>query len=104
MDLRAMRLQMLKRVLFPTEVCTGKSSVERLACLDPARVLVVTGGSGRRSGALDRVNAQLKDAAAREVLELEGGEPRTESITAVRAAVAAFAPQWIVAVGGGAVL
>jgi alcohol dehydrogenase len=103
-DLRAMRLQMLKRVLFPPEVCVGKGSIERLACLDPARVLVVTGRSGRHSGALDLVTAQLKDAAAREVLELEGGEPRAASISAQREKVAAFAPEWIVAVGGGAVL
>ncbi len=104
MDLRAMRLQMLKRVLFPPEVCTGKGSVERLACLDPARVLVVTGGSAKRSGTLDRVTAQLKDAIAQEVLELEGGEPRAASIASAREKVSAFAPQWIVAVGGGAVL
>lgn len=104
MDLQAMRLQMLKRVLFPPEVCTGKGSVERLACLEPARVLVVTGSSGRRSGALERVTTQLKDATDREVLELEGGEPRAASIKAAREKVARFAPQWIVAVGGGAVL
>jgi len=103
-DLRAMRLQMLKRVLFPPEVCVGKGSIERLTCLDPARVLVVTGSSGRRSGALERVTAQLKDATAREVLEMESGEPRAASITGAREKVAAFAPDWIVAVGGGAVL
>lgn len=104
MDLRAMRLQMLKRALFPPEVCTGKGSVERLGCLEPARVLVVTGGSGKRSGALDRVMDRLKDATAREVLEMEGGEPRASLIAAAKETVAAFAPQWIVALGGGAVL
>jgi alcohol dehydrogenase class IV len=104
MDLRAMRLNMLKRALFPPEVCMGKGSVERLACLDQARVLVVTGGSARCSGALERVTAQLKDATALEVLELEGGEPRAETISAAKETVAAFAPQWIVALGGGAVL
>lgn len=104
MDLRAMRLQMMKRVLLPPEVCVGKGSIERLACLEPARILVVTGGSAKRSGALDRVMAQLKDAIAHDVLELEGGEPRTASIHAAKERVAAFAPQWIVALGGGAVL
>jgi len=103
-DLRAMRLQMLKRALFPPEVCTGKGSVERLACLEPAKILVVTGGSAKRSGALDRAMAQLKDATAREVLEMKGGEPRASSIAAAKETVAAFAPQWIVALGGGAVL
>ena len=104
MDLRTMRLQMLKRAFFPPEVCTGKNSVERLACLEPARVLVVTGGSGRLGGALDRVMAQLKDATAREALEMEAGEPRAHSIADAKDTVAAFAPQWIVGLGGGAVL
>jgi alcohol dehydrogenase class IV len=85
-------------------VCLGKGSVERLACLDPARVLIVTGASSKRSGALERVTAQLKDAKSREVLELESGEPRAASITAAREKVAVFNPEWIVAVGGGAVL
>jgi hypothetical protein len=95
---------MLKRVLFPPDVCMGKGSIERLAYIDPARVLLVTGGSARRSGALERVTAQLKDATAREVLELDGGEPRASSIASAKEMVAAFAPQWIVALGGGAVL
>lgn len=103
MDLRTMRLQMLKRVLFPPEVCSGQGSVERLACLLPARVLVVTGGSAKRNGTLDLVTAQLKQAVAQEVLELDG-EPRAASIMAGREQVASFAPDWIVAVGGGAVL
>lgn len=104
MDLRAMRLQMLKRVLFPPEVCVGKGSLERLASLDPARVLVVAGGSARRSGGLDRVMAQLKEATAHDTVELPPGEPKTTTIAATREAVARFAPEWIVAVGGGAVL
>jgi alcohol dehydrogenase class IV len=98
-----MKLRMLKRVLCPPEVCVGRGSVERLGCLDPARVLVVAGGSARPSGTLERVTRQLKDATALEVIELSG-EPRAATINAAQAAVAAFAPAWIVAVGGGAVL
>jgi len=104
MDLRAMKLRMLKRVLNPPEVCLGKGSIERVGCLEPARVLVVTGGSARRSGVVHRVTAQLKDATFTEVLELAGGEPRAAAIAAARSAVDAAAPEWIVAVGGGAVL
>jgi alcohol dehydrogenase class IV len=102
-DLRAMKLRMLKRVLSPPEVCVGRGSVDRLSCLDPARVLVVAGESARPTGALERVTGQLKDATALEAIEL-GGEPRAASLGAAQAAVAAFAPAWIVAVGGGAVL
>jgi alcohol dehydrogenase class IV len=104
MDLQAMRLRMLKRILCPPEVCVGKGSVERLGCLEPARVLVVASGSTRRSGALERVTAQLKGAAALDVMELAGGEPRAAAIIASRERVASFAPEWIVAVGGGSVL
>ncbi len=104
MNLGAMNLRRLKRLLWPPEVCLGRGSVERLGCLDPARVLVVTGHSARHSGALDRVMVQLKEATAREVIELAGGEPRARAIGALRGAVEGFAPDWIVAVGGGAVL
>jgi alcohol dehydrogenase class IV len=104
LDLRTMKLRMLKRVLSPPEVCVGKGSVERLACLDPARMLLVTSASARRTGALERVTVQLKDATAHEVLELTPGEPRAAAIGAARVAVEAFAPEWIVAIGGGTVL
>jgi alcohol dehydrogenase class IV len=98
-----MKLRMLKRVLCPPEVCVGRGSVERLGCLDPARALVVAGRSARPNGALERVTGQLKDATALEVIELVG-EPRAASLGAAQAAVAAFAPAWIVALGGGAVM
>lgn len=104
MDLRAMKLAMLKRILCPAEVCVGKGSVERLGCLEPARVLIVTGASARQSGALDRVTSQLKDATSRESLNLPGGEPKAAAIEAARPFVASFAPAWIVALGGGAVM
>jgi alcohol dehydrogenase class IV len=99
-----MRLQMLKRILCPQEVCVGKGSSERLGCIEPARVLVVAGHSAQQSGVLERVNKQLKDATAHEVINWLGGEPRAVEIEGFRDAVTAFSPQWIVAVGGGAVL
>ena len=104
MDIRAMKLQMQKRVLCPPEVCVGKGSIARLACLEPARVLIVTGGSARRYGILNQVQTQLKEATACEVLDLAGGEPRAATIKAAHPAVQGFAPEWFVALGGGAVL
>jgi len=103
-DIRAMKLQMQKRVLCPPEVCVGKGSIARLACLEPARVLIVTGGSARRHGILDQVQIQLKGATACEVIALAGGEPRATTIAEAYPAVQAFAPEWFVALGGGAVL
>lgn len=104
MDIQAMRLRMLKRMLFPPEVCVTKGSIERLGCLDPARVLVVCGGSARRNGALEIVKAQLKSATAVEIIELPTGEPTASTIEKSRAQVTAFGPKWIVALGGGAVM
>jgi alcohol dehydrogenase len=104
MDIRAMKLRMLKRVMTPPEVCVGKGSVERVGCLEPARVLVVASGSAQRSGAVDRVIGLLKDAAVRELLPLATGEPSVSVIEAARATVESVAPEWIVAIGGGSVL
>lgn len=103
-DLRAMRLRMLKRVLGPPEVCIGAGSLERIGCLEPARVLVVTSSRTRLSGVLEKVTQQLKGASAWEVLELAAGEPKAAVIQAMRPSVEAFAPQRIVAIGGGSVL
>jgi alcohol dehydrogenase class IV len=99
-----MKLRMLKRMLCPPEVCVGRGSIERLGCLEPARVLVVSGRSARRSGALEQVKTHLKDATGYEVLELPLGEPKASTIRAAAASMTSFAPEWIVAVGGGAVI
>jgi alcohol dehydrogenase class IV len=104
MDLRAMKLRLLKRMLCPPEVCVGQGSVQRLQCLEPARVLVVAGGSARQSGALEQVKRQLNVATGYEVLELPVGEPKASTIRAAAGSVASFAPEWFVAVGGGAML
>ena len=102
MDPRAMKLRMLKRVLFPPEVCLGKGSIERLACLDPGRVLVVAGRSSRQVAGQPPWSAPL---AASELAVVEfSGEPSVPSLESFRTTVAAFAPAWIVAVGGGSVM
>jgi len=104
MDLRAMRLQLLKRVLFPPEVCTGKASIERLACLDPARLLLFAGSSAHKNGTTDRVLAQLNQSTAKDVVLWDSGEPKASSINALRSRVTSFGPEWIVALGGGSVI
>ncbi len=104
MDLRALRLRMLKRVFSPSEVCVGAGSLERLGGLEPARVLLVAGASARRHGMIERVNGFLKDATALEVLEIGGHEPKAENIVSMKQQVADFNPEWIVAIGGGTVI
>ena len=52
-DLKAMKLRMLKRVFFPPEVSAGKDSIERLSCLDSgSRVLLMISGSAAATGSV----------------------------------------------------
>jgi len=103
--LKAMKLRMLKRVFFPPEVCAGRDAIERLSCLEStARVLLMVSGSAADAGLLDQLGAKCKDAAACEPLRWTSGAPAAPALEAVREQVAAFAPNWIVAVGGGSVL
>src|SRR5579883_25250 len=105
MNPAAMRLQLLKRCFFPSEVCAGRDALERLACLDPGqRVLLLSGGAAVRSGLRDKVIAKLKGSAAVDSIEWSGGEPTTQAIAGLQPRVAGFAPAWIVGLGGGSVL
>lgn len=103
-DLRTMKLRMLKRVFAPPEVCLGPGSLERIGCLEPARVLVVASRRACESGMLEKVTQQLKGAVAWEFRQLAPGEPKAAAIRAMGPDIEAFAPQWIVAVGGGSVM
>ena len=89
MDPRALKLRMLKRVLAPPEVCVGKGGVERLACFDPAERLLVVGRNPL--------------VPVPERVEFRG-QPCAAALESLRPRVAAFAPTWIVAVGGGTVI
>jgi len=99
-----MKLRMLKRLLWPHEVCVGAGSVERIGCLDSAKILLVTTGSARKTGALEKMASQLKCATASQVLELPAGEPQASTIEALQSEVTTFSPEWILAVGGGSVI
>jgi len=105
MALKAMKLRMLKRVFLPQEVCAGKDAIERLSCFDSsARVLLIVSGSLASAGLLEKLKAKCKDAAACESICWSTGAPTAGALDAVREQVTAFAPGWIVAVGGGSVL
>lgn len=93
MDPRALKLRMLKRVFTPPEVCVGRGSIERLACFDPDRVLVV----GRTS--------QLPSLPSCEVLAIPyAGTPSLRALDPLWVQVAEFAPTWIIAIGGGSAM
>ena len=105
MDLDQLKLRLLKRMILPPEVCSGPGSLERLGILEPgSRVLVLMSGSAARSAGLAQFAKRFRSAADCRVLHWSGEEPSASLIAPVREAVLDFMPNWMVGVGGGAVL
>ncbi|MEA4869826.1 MAG: iron-containing alcohol dehydrogenase [Christensenella sp.] len=93
----------MARFTLPRDLYHGKGSLEALKTLKGKRAIVVVGGgSMKRFGFLDRVEAYLKEAGM-EVQLFEGVEPDPSVETVLRGAEAMrkFQPDWIVSIGGG---
>ena len=93
----------MSRFTLPRDLYHGKGALEALKTLTGKRAIVVVGGgSMKRFGFLDRVEAYLKEAGM-EVALFEGVEPDPSVETVLRGAEAMrkFQPDWIVSIGGG---
>ena len=93
----------MARFTLPRDLYHGKGALDALKDLDGKRAIVVVGGgSMKRFGFLDKVEANLK-AAGMEVSLFEGVEPDPSVETVMKGAEAMreFEPDWIVAMGGG---
>lgn len=93
----------MSRFTLPRDLYHGKGSLEALKSLSGKRAIVVVGGgSMKRFGFLDRVEAYLREAGM-EVELFEGVEPDPSVETVLRGAEAMrkFQPDWIVSIGGG---
>ncbi len=91
------------RFTLPRDLYHGKGALEALKTLTGKRAIVVVGGgSMKRFGFLDRVEAYLREAGM-EVELFEGVEPDPSVETVMRGAEAMrkFQPDWIVSIGGG---
>jgi len=91
------------RFTLPRDLYHGKGALKALKNLEGSRAMVcVGGGSMKRFGFLDTVIEYLKEAGM-EVELFEGIEPDPSVETVMRGAEAMtkFAPDWIVAIGGG---
>ena len=91
------------RFTLPRDLYHGKDALEALKTLTGKKAIVVVGGgSMKRFGFLDKVEAYLKEAGM-EVQLFEGVEPDPSVETVMKGAKAMeeFQPDWIVAVGGG---
>ncbi|MCD8125644.1 MAG: iron-containing alcohol dehydrogenase [Lachnospiraceae bacterium] len=93
----------MARFTLPRDLYHGKDALNALKTLGGKKAIVVVGGgSMKRFGFLDRIEALLKEGGM-EVQLFEGVEPDPSVETVMKGAEAmrAFEPDWIVAVGGG---
>lgn len=93
----------MARFTLPRDLYHGKGALEELKNLKGNKAIVVVGGgSMKRFGFLDRVEAYLKEAGL-EVKLFEGVEPDPSVDTVLKGAeiMREFEPDWIVAIGGG---
>jgi len=84
----------------------GAGALEQLATLDGKRAAIVTGGSSmKRFGFLDQAAELLKKAGIESIV-IDGVEPNPSVAPVTRGGkeMAAFQPDWIVAIGGGSAL
>ena len=91
------------RFTLPRDLYHGKGSLEALKDFDGKKAIICTGGgSMKRGGFLDRIEAYLKEAGL-ETLVFDGIEPDPSVDTVMRGAevMSKFEPDWIIAVGGG---
>jgi Alcohol dehydrogenase, class IV len=93
----------MARFTIPRDLYHGKGSLEALKTLTGKKAIVVVGGgSMKRFGFLDKVEAYLKEAGM-EIQLFEGVEPdpSVETVKKGAAAMREFQPDWIVSIGGG---
>ncbi len=95
----------MARFTLPRDLYFGPGAMKELAVLGKTRkrAMIVSGGSSmKKSGALDRLEAILKNAGLK-VKHFEGVEPDPSVETVMKGAKAmqAFEPDVIVAIGGG---
>ena len=93
----------MARFTLPRDLYHGKGALEALKTFEGKRAIIcVGGGSMKRFGFLDKAKQYLEEAGM-EVQLYEGIEPdpSVETVMKGAAAMEAFQPDWIVAMGGG---
>ncbi|QUH18783.1 iron-containing alcohol dehydrogenase [Alkaliphilus sp. B6464] len=96
----------LKWFRVPRDIVFGEGALEYLSTLEGRKATLVTGGSSmKRFGFLDEAKKQLEKAGM-EVSIVDGVEPNPSIETVIRGGqeMAAFNPDWIIAIGGGSAL
>jgi alcohol dehydrogenase class IV len=93
----------MQRFTLPRDLYHGSGALEALKTLKGKRAMIcVGGGSMKRNGFLQRAQQYLEEAGF-EVQLYEGieSDPSVDTVMKGAAAMEAFQPDWIVAIGGG---
>ena len=93
----------MARFTLPRDLFHGKGALQALKTFEGKKAIIcVGGGSMKRFGFLDKAKQYLEEAGM-EVQLYEGIEPdpSVETVMKGAAAMEAFQPDWIVAMGGG---
>lgn len=93
----------MMRFTLPRDIYYGKGSLEQLKTLTGKKaVLVLGGGSMKRFGFVDKVEAYLKEAGIEvKLIENVEPDPSVETVMKGAAVMREFEPDWIIAIGGG---
>lgn len=84
------------------QLITGPGALDALGSLEFTRAMIVTGGRSLfRNGTIDRAKALLEPHGAVEVLDGIGANPTRDEVERGLAAMRAFSPDLVVAMGGG---
>ena len=93
----------MNRFTLPRDIYFGENSLEMLKTIKGKKAVIVTGGgSMKKFGFLDKVEAYLTEAGL-EVKHITGVEPdpSVETVMKGAAVMREFKPDWIVSIGGG---
>lgn len=96
----------LKAFRVPKDIIFGENALKHLSTLEGKKATIVTGGSSmRRFGFIEEAQSQLEKAGMK-VSIVDGVEPNPSIETVIRGGeeMAAFGPDWIIAIGGGSAL
>lgn len=93
----------MMRFTLPRDMYYGKGSLEQLKNLKGKKAIIVLGGgSMRRFGFVDKVEAYLKEAGIEtQLFENVEPDPSVETVMKGAAQMREFEPDWIIAMGGG---
>ncbi|WP_310603005.1 iron-containing alcohol dehydrogenase [Anaerosporobacter sp.] len=93
----------MMRFTLPRDMYYGKGSIEHLKNLKGKKAIIVLGGgSMRRFGFVDKVEAYLKEAGIEtRLFENVEPDPSVETVMKGAAEMREFEPDWIIAMGGG---